>query len=153
MTNRDAQRRLLRDFQRLKAENPSGYTAAPEPDNIQNWKAVIFGPEGTDWEDGAFNLTLRFPDTYPHNPPDVRFVSPIFHPNVYSSGSICLDILQDKWSCANDVSSVLVSIQSLLTDPNPASPANGEAASLFTKNRTEYARRVRSCVEKSWNEA
>jgi ubiquitin-protein ligase len=153
MTSRDAQRRLLRDFQRLKAENPTGFTAAPDANNMQNWKAVIFGPDGTDWQEGTFGLTLKFPDTYPHSPPDVRFVPAIFHPNVYTSGAICLDILQGQWSCANDVCSVLISIQSLLTDPNPSSPANGEAASLFTGNRAEYSRRVRRCVEQSWNHA
>jgi ubiquitin-conjugating enzyme E2 A len=95
---------------------------------------------------------MTFPDNYPHSPPEVKFSTPIFHPNVYKSGAICLDILQRNWSAANDVSSVLISIQSLLTDPNPASPANSEAARLYNENRPEYVRRVRQCVEDSWNQ-
>jgi ubiquitin-conjugating enzyme E2 A len=144
-----AERRLKRDFQRLKQENPAGFTATPDDTNIQKWTATIFGPPDTDWQDGAFQLTMTFPDTYPHQPPSVRFVPAIFHPNVYDSGKICLDILQGQWSCANDVFSVLLSIQSLLTDPNPDSPANGEAAALYRSDRQEYSRRIRNCVERS----
>lgn len=76
----------------------------------------------------------------------------MFHPNVYSNGAICLDILQNKWSPIYDVAGLLASIQSLLGDPNPASPANAEAAKLFVENKREYEERVRQCVEKSWEE-
>ena len=69
---------------------------------------------------------------------------------VYADGQICLDILQNAWSPIYDVSAVLASIQSLLCDPNPSSPANSEAARLFSENRAEYDKRVRSCVEESW---
>jgi ubiquitin-conjugating enzyme E2 A len=145
----DARRRLLRDFKTLQSENSQQFTAAPETDDILKWTAVIFGPDDTDWADGVFKLTMTFPETYPHSPPDVKFTTPVFHPNVYKSGAICLDILQHNWTPANDVSSVLLSIQSLLTDPNPSSPANGEAARLYTENRPEYVRRVKQCVEDS----
>jgi ubiquitin-conjugating enzyme E2 A len=147
----DAKRRLLRDFKNMQSENSQQFTASPDPDNIMKWTAVIFGPDQTDWEDGVFKLTMVFPENYPHSPPEVRFTTAVFHPNVYKSGAICLDILQRNWTPANDVSSILISIQSLLTDPNPASPANGEAARLYTENRPEYVRRVKQCVEDSWS--
>lgn len=153
MSQEKARRRLLRDFRNLQSENPPGYTAVPEAENIFKWSAVIFGPSGTDWEDGVFKLTMNFSEEYPHRPPEVKFTTPIFHPNVYKNGAICLDILQSHWSSANDVSSILVSIQSLLTDPNPESPANAEAARLYKENRPEYMRRVHQCVEDSWNQA
>lgn len=69
---------------------------------------------------------------------------------VYADGKICLDILQNQWSPIYDVAGVLQSIQSLLSDPNPASPANSEAARLYQENRREYERRVRQIVEQSW---
>ena len=74
----------------------------------------------------------------------------MFHPNIYLDGSICLDILQNQWSPIYDVSAILTSIQSLLCDPNPGSPANSEAAQLFLSNKREYNRRVREIVEQSW---
>lgn len=80
----------------------------------------------------------------------VRFLSAIFHPNVYSDGKICLDILQNQWSPIYDISAILTSIQSLLSDPNPASPANAEASQLYERDRREYNNRVRGVVEKSW---
>ena len=71
----------------------------------------------------------------------------MFHPNIYNDGSICLDILQNMWSPVYDISSILTSIQSLLCDPNPLSPANNEAAELFHKNYKEYVQRVKEIVE------
>ena len=148
----DARRRLLHDFRKLKNDPPVGINASPEADDIMKWNAVIFGPEGTAWEDGVFKLTLSFSDRYPHEAPQVKFVTPMFHPNVYKNGNICLDILQTNWSPAYDISAILTSIQSLLTDPNPSSPANGEAAQLYNENRPEYQRRVHQCVEDSWSQ-
>uniref|UniRef100_A0A0E0D825 UBC core domain-containing protein n=1 Tax=Oryza meridionalis TaxID=40149 RepID=A0A0E0D825_9ORYZ len=99
---------------------------------------------------GTFKLTLQFTEDYPNKPPVVRFVSRMFHPNIYADGSICLDILQNQWSPIYDVAAILTSIQSLLCDPNPNSPANSEAARLFSENKREYNRKVREIVEQSW---
>jgi ubiquitin-conjugating enzyme E2 A len=110
-------------------------------------------PDDTPWEGGVFNLTLEFTEEYPNSAPKVRFVTRIFHPNVYGDGSICLDILQNKWSPIYDVAAILTSIQSLLSDPNPASPANSEAAKLFVDDRDAYHAKVRECVEESWRAA
>lgn len=104
-------------------------------------------PEDTVWEGGTFCLTMKFTEEYPNKPPEVKFATKIFHPNVYNDGSICLDILKGQWSPIYDISAILTSIQSLLCDPNPKSPANAEAARLFSENRREYNRRVRKCVE------
>jgi ubiquitin-protein ligase len=76
----------------------------------------------------------------------------MFHPNVYADGSICLDILQNRWSPTYDVSAILTSIQSLLHDPNPNSPANNEAAQLYRENRREYEKKVAAIVQASWND-
>ncbi|PKA66069.1 Ubiquitin-conjugating enzyme E2 2 [Apostasia shenzhenica] len=145
-----ARKRLMRDFKRLQQDPPAGISGAPHDNNIMFWNAVIFGPDDTPWDGGTFKLTLQFTEDYPNKPPTVRFVSRMFHPNIYADGSICLDILQNQWSPIYDVAAILTSIQSLLCDPNPNSPANSEAARLFSENKREYNRRVRSVVEQSW---
>ena len=127
-----------------------GVQGAPSDNNIMVWDAVIYGPADTPFEDGTFKLQIEFSEEYPNKPPKVKFLSKMFHPNVYNDGSICLDILQNRWSPTYDVSSILTSIQSLLDEPNPNSPANAEAAQLFQENRREYERRVQDIVEKSW---
>jgi ubiquitin-conjugating enzyme E2 A len=74
----------------------------------------------------------------------------MYHPNVYANGDLCLDILQNRWSPTYDVAAILTSIQSLLHDPNPNSPANVEAARLFSESRKDYYKKVRDTVEESW---
>jgi len=145
-----ARRRLMRDFKRLQQDPPAGVSGAPSDNNIMLWNAVIFGPHDTPFEDGTFKLTIEFTEEYPNKPPTVRFVSKMFHPNVYADGGICLDILQNRWSPTYDVSAILTSIQSLLDEPNPNSPANNVAAQLYQENRREYEKRVASIVEASW---
>lgn len=104
----------------------------------------------TPFEDGTFKLLLTFDESYPNKPPSVKFLSRMFHPNVYASGELCLDILQNRWSPTYDVSAILTSVQSLLNDPNSASPANVEAAQLWKEDRKEYVKRVKQTVEQSW---
>ncbi|CAO2622678.1 Ubiquitin-conjugating enzyme E2 A, partial [Lemmus lemmus] len=148
-----ARRRLMRDFKRLQEDPPAGVSGAPSENNIMVWNAVIFGflfpPFLTT---GTFKLTIEFTEEYPNKPPTVRFVSKMFHPNVYADGSICLDILQNRWSPTYDVSSILTSIQSLLDEPNPNSPANSQAAQLYQENKREYEKRVSAIVEQSWRD-
>ncbi len=94
---------------------------------------------------------MTFSEEFPTKPPHVKFLCPMFHPNIYANGEICLDILQNQWSPIYDIGAILTSIQSLLCDPNPNSPANSEAARLWNENRREYNRRVTQCVEDSWS--
>ncbi|CAI9297163.1 unnamed protein product [Lactuca saligna] len=146
-----ARKRLMRDFKRLQQDPPAGISGAPQDNNIMLWNAVIFGPDDSPWDGGTFKLALQYSEDYPNKAPTVRFVSRMFHPNIYADGSICLDILQNQWSPIYDVAAILTSIQSLLCDPNPNSPANSEAARAFSENKREYNRRVREIVEQSWN--
>ena len=150
MSNTAAQLRLMSDLKAIKQEPPAGCSASPlSDDSLFVWAATIMGPQDTPWEGGIFNLRLTFSERYPEKPPRVRFTSECFHPNVYSDGTICLDIIQDAWSPAHDVNSILTSIQSLLTDPNCASPANPEAARQYQEERKEYNRRVRRISQRS----
>ncbi|KAJ2982277.1 hypothetical protein NUW58_g6478 [Xylaria curta] len=139
-----ARRRLMRDFKRMQTDPPAGVSASPVPDNVMTWNAVIIGPADTPFEDGTFRLVMHFEEQYPNKPPAVKFISQMFHPNVYATGELCLDILQNRWSPTYDVAAVLTSIQSLLNDPNTGSPANVEASNLYKDNRKEYTKRAPS---------
>ena len=89
-------------------------SAFPEDDNIFCWKGTITGSKDTIFEGAEYKLSLAFPSDYPFKPPKVKFETACFHPNIDVYGNICLDILQDKWSSAYDVRTILLSIQSLL---------------------------------------
>ena len=146
-----AKLRLVSDLKRFyNRDEVSNLYAKPKSDNLLIWEAVIFGPEETIWDGGCFKLILEFTEEYPVKPPDVRFYTSVFHPNEKKNRKICLDILNNQWSSIFDVRTILESIQSLLDNPNPTSPANTEAARLFTENKKEYNRRVMECVENSW---
>jgi len=106
------------------------------------WWACIIGPEGTPYHGFRIKLNITLPDNYPFSPPQVSFTSNIWHPNVSTDGRICLDILQGNWTPALKLLQVLLSISSLLNDPNPASPLNREAGNQYTSNRAEYNRMV-----------
>ncbi|CAI9754605.1 unnamed protein product [Fraxinus pennsylvanica] len=82
-----SRKRLMRDFKRLQQDPPAGISGAPQDNNIMLWNAVIFGPDDTPWDGGTFKLTLQFTEDYPNKPPTVRFVSRMFHPNIYADGN------------------------------------------------------------------
>jgi ubiquitin-protein ligase len=102
---------------------------------MMNCEAIIIGPDDTEWEGGIFRLMIEFGAKFPSEPPKVRFLSQMFHPNIYTNGQICLDILDKAWTPLYDFTAILTQIQSLLTDPNPGSPANNEAAQLFVQHQ------------------
>jgi len=143
--------RLMSDLKEVKTSPPEGVSASPvNDDNLFVWNATIMGPDDTAWEGGIYSLRLVFTEDYPGKAPrEVRFTTEMYHPNIYPDGSLCLDIIQDKWSPTYTVCSLLTSIQSLLTDPNPSSPANPEAGRLYSADKKEYNKRVRRCAVRS----
>ena len=151
-----ARRRLLQDRQKISHCNNEGIDAVPDEDNIYHWQAVIYGPLDTIWEGGTFRLQIDFDEDYPNKPPILQFKTKIFHPNIYNDGKICIDsfffniVLQNKWSHMIDIVALLTSVRSLLSDPNPESPANQQAANMFVNNRKEFERRVKEIVQLSW---
>ncbi|KAI3382453.1 hypothetical protein SNEBB_006693 [Seison nebaliae] len=145
-----ARRRLVRDFKRLSTDLPYGTCAFPLDDDIFQWKGVIYGPKGTSFENGVYELQMQFSENYPDIPPHVTFITPIFHPNIYTNGDICLDVLQNRWVSSYDIIAILASLQSLLDEPNPLSPANVKAAHYYMHDRLAYEREVRRNVEISW---
>lgn len=106
-------------------------SAFPEGDNVFQWAGSIKGVAGTVYEGMSFRVRLAFPADYPFAAPKVTFITPCWHPNVDGAGTICLDILKDKWTAAYSAQTVLLSLQTLLGDPNNDSPLNGQAASAW----------------------
>ena len=96
------------------------------------------GPEESPYHGGLFFLDINFPTDYPFKPPKIYFRTKIYHPNISSNGSICLDILKDQWSPALTVAKVILSICSLLTDPNPDDPLVPNIAELYRNNIERY---------------
>lgn len=113
--------------------------------NLMKWDCGIPGVKESDWEGGVFKLSMEFTEEYPSKPPKCKFTPPLFHPNVYPSGTVCLSILNEDegWRPAITIKQMLLGIQDLLDNPNPNSPAQSEAYQMFVNNRTEYKRRVR----------
>ncbi len=141
--------RLTRELTKLQSEADKldGITIEP-PSNLMCWNAKIKGPPETPYEDGVFDMTLTFDSDYPVKPPSVKFLTPMYHPNIYRDGKICVDILQShEWTPAQNIRTILVSIMSLLMDPNPSSPANREAAELYMNNKEDYNKKVRDFIK------
>jgi ubiquitin-protein ligase len=148
---RTLQRKLIRELKAIKTENRKDYSVTVSASDLTTWRVTLFGADRTDWEGAALHLKFAFPPQYPVAAPEVQFVGVIpFHPNVYATGKICLDLLQHNWSAAYGADAVITLIQTLLVMPNPNSPANVTAADLFATNFPEYRRHVRKCCELTW---
>ena len=131
-------KRITREFTNFNKDPPTNCSAGPEGDDLYHWTATLMGPAGSPYYCGVFYLNITFPSNYPFKPPKIAFITKIYHPNINSSGGICLDILKDNWSPALTISKVLLSICSLLTDPNPDDPLVPEIARKFKDNRVQY---------------
>jgi len=127
-------RRIVKETQRLSQEPVPGITATPYEDNLRYFNVMVAGPSESCYEKGNFKLELFLPADYPMAPPKVRFLTKIFHPNVDKLGRICLDILKDKWSPALQIRTVLLSIQALLSAPNPDDPLDNTVAELWKQD-------------------
>ncbi len=108
--------RITKEFEKLIKDTLPGFEVSmPDTDNCFEWKAIIPGPAGTPYAGKLYELAIKFPENYPYKPPNVKFITKVLgHPNIYANGSICLDILKDKWSPAMSVRSMLLSISSLM---------------------------------------
>ncbi|XP_068714263.1 ubiquitin-conjugating enzyme E2 N-like [Montipora capricornis] len=130
-------RRITKETQRLLAEPVPGIHAIPSEQNARYFKVSIEGPSQSPYENGVFNLELFLPEEYPMAAPKVRFMTKIYHPNIDKLGRICLDILKDKWSPALQIRTVLLSIQALLSAPNPDDPLANDVAEQWKENEVK----------------
>ncbi|KAJ2445562.1 ubiquitin-conjugating enzyme E2 N, partial [Coemansia sp. RSA 2424] len=121
-------KRIIKEVERLRLDPVPGIEADLIDDNIRYFSVRMNGPNDSPYADGCFLLELFLPDEYPMSPPKVRFLTKMYHPNIDKLGRICLDILKDKWSPALQIRTVLLSIQALLSAPNPDDPLANDVA-------------------------
>ncbi|KAI9006143.1 ubiquitin-conjugating enzyme/RWD-like protein [Gaertneriomyces semiglobifer] len=164
MASPEAQSALLlrRQLKELTKHPVEGFSAGLADDNIYEWDVMIVGPEGTLYEGGFFKARLSFPTSYPQMPPKMKFISDIWHPNVYDNGEVCISILhapgedkygyekaEERWLPIHTVETIVLSVISMLSSPNDESPANIEAAKQWREDSKGFKRRVQRSVRRS----
>jgi ubiquitin-conjugating enzyme E2 G1 len=137
------------------------YSISPSEKNFLKWNILLFGPLDTVFENGIFNCTLEFPKQYPNKPPEFKFNDIIFHPNIFEDGKVCMSILHEgldefgyeqineRWNPSHSVNSILMSLLSILSEPNFDSPANVNASKLWKENFNEYKKIIYKIIAKS----
>ncbi|TPX69726.1 hypothetical protein CcCBS67573_g06766 [Chytriomyces confervae] len=148
----------------LGRDPPSSCSAGPSGEDLFHWHVssdwqflqtiyltIMLIVSDSPYSGGVFFLTIHFPTDYPFKPPKINFTTRIYHPNINSNGSICLDILKDQWSPALTISKVLLSICSMLTDPNPDDPLVPEIAHLYKTDRVKYEASAKEWTRKYAN--
>jgi len=167
MDNSQSSLLLKKQLNELKKNPVEGFSAGLVDDNdIYKWEVLIIGPPDTPYEGGFFKAHLTFPREYPLRPPKMKFISEIWHPNIDRSGDVCISILHEpgddkygyekaseRWLPVHTVETILISVISMLADPNDESPANVDAAKDWRENYSEFKKKVARCVRRSQEEA
>lgn len=158
-----ALKRLMAEYKQLTLNPPEGIVAGPiSEENFFEWEALIMGPEDTCFEGGVFPAILSFPHDYPLSPPKMRFTGEMFHPNVYPDGRVCISILHapgddpmgyessaERWSPVQSVEKILLSVVSMLAEPNDESGANVDASKMWRDDRVQFCKIAQQTVRKS----
>lgn len=136
-------KRIVKELTDITNDPPDNCTARLENDNnIYCWRATIIGPSGCPYEGGKFDLSIQFSKDYPFKPPKIQFLTRIYHPNIGPDGQICLDILRDNWSPALTIAHVILSICSLLDDPNTQDPMMPDIARQYETDRDAFKQKA-----------
>ncbi|KAK7507805.1 hypothetical protein BaRGS_00000770 [Batillaria attramentaria] len=158
-----ALKRLMAEYKQLTLNPPEGIIAGPiNEDNFFEWEALIMGPKDTLFDGGVFPARLTFPPDYPLSPPKMRFTCELFHPNIYPDGRVCISILHapgddpmgyetsaERWSPVQSVEKILLSVVSMLAEPNDESAANVDAAKKWREDRKQFEEIAKATVRKS----
>lgn len=158
---------LQLEYSKLQKEPVEGFTVKLDDDgNLYKWHVGIFGPPDTLYEGGYFKADMEFPNTYPFAPPKVRFLTKMWHPNIYENGEVCISILHpptedpqsgehpsERWNPTQNVRTILMSIISLLNEPNCSSPANVDASVMYRKYKEQKDKEYEAIIRKQVNES
>mmetsp|Transcript_10901 Transcript_10901/g.26697 ORF Transcript_10901/g.26697 Transcript_10901/m.26697 type:complete len:170 (-) Transcript_10901:437-946(-) len=155
---------LASQLKELSKRPPEFFSAGlADEANMYEWDICITGPPDTLFEGGIFNAKLIFPPQYPDRPPKMKFVTPIWHPNVYPNGDVCISILHEpgedatnpqesaamRWNPCHTVETIVISVISMLSDPTDESPANIDAAKEFREDYAQFKKKVARSVQRS----
>ncbi|XP_045146501.1 ubiquitin-conjugating enzyme E2 D2-like [Echinops telfairi] len=143
-----ALKRIQRELSGMIRDPPAQCSAGPVGDDMFRWQGTIMGPTNSPYHGGVFFLAIIFPTDYPYHPPKITFTTRIYHPNISKRGNICLDILSSEWSPALTISKVLLSICSLLCDPNPDDPLVLSIAKTYKNDREMYDKLAKKYTHK-----
>lgn len=140
--------RMKHELSMLENDPPPGISCWRVDDKINELKASILGNEDTPFENGVFKLEISLTERYPFEPPLIKFVTPIYHPNIDSAGRICLDLLKmppkGSWKPSLNISTILKSIQILMSDPNPNDPLMDEIATEFRDDKRLFLEKAKN---------
>lgn len=138
----------LQDIRAAKDGKETQVSADSVDNDLTHWKAWLKGPEGTPYSGGLFDIDIEIPAEYPYNPPKMKFDTKIWHPNISSqTGAICLDVLGKEWSPALTIRTALLSIQALLSSPEPDDPQDAEVAEMYKHNRELFVQTAKYWTE------
>ncbi|CAF1208758.1 unnamed protein product [Rotaria sordida] len=166
-TNSASIKALQLEYSKLQKEPVEGFTVKLDDDsNLYKWHVGIFGPPDTLYEGGYFKADMEFPPTYPFAPPKVRFLTKMWHPNIYENGEVCISILHpptedpqsgehpsERWNPTQNVRTILMSIISLLNEPNCSSPANVDASVMYRKYKEHKDNEYETIIRRQVNES
>lgn len=131
--------RVKKEYKEVQKSKDSGIKAVLVKGDYAHWCATIDGPQGSIYEKGKFQIDITIPNSYPFVPPKMRFITKVWHPNISSqTGAICLDILKNEWSPALTLRTALLSLQALLSCPNPDDPQDAQVAKQYKQNRKAF---------------
>ncbi|KIL69223.1 hypothetical protein M378DRAFT_176150 [Amanita muscaria Koide BX008] len=143
-----ALKRINKELIALRRDPPTSCSVEPTGDNMFQWQVVIMGPVDSPYAGGLFFLSITFPTDYPYKSPKVSFTTKIYHPNINANGSFSLYLLGDHWAPGLIISNVLVSICSMLTNPNLDDPLVPAVADLYKTDRARYEATAREWTRK-----
>ena len=135
-----AQIRIQKDISELELPKTCA-TEFPDPDDLLNFRLIISPDEGF-YRGGRFLFSFKIGPNYPHEPPKVKCMNKIYHPNIDLEGNVCLNILREDWKPVLTVNAIVYGVQFLFLEPNPEDPLNKEAAHELQNNRRLFEQNV-----------
>jgi len=145
-------KRLQKEAEELM-KNPFDFGSVEQTgDDLFNWTGMIFGPPGTPYEGGVFNITIACPTEYPFKPPEVRFTTTVYHPNIkQDTGEICAEIIKSQWKPTLNIRWVMTILHTLLQQPNADSPLEAEIAQLLVSDPAGFKKKAAEMTAKYAN--